>query len=160
LAVLRPWVTLPRKFLVPIHWHKSDLFVQNPSFSKCYSLNTTENIWPSLVSGSMTKRRRLNTLPGLPQGMAQTTDLRYRNSSAHHGIPEGTKEINAAPMLAHAGSPGPRVEKMTIPRIIVTAGEVTYSTLPALLSWSLIMSLIFSGCCSNVRSYVQTTFSF
>ena len=67
-----------------------------------------------------------------------------------NGIPRGTKEINAAPMLENAKPARSLDGPMTALRAIGIAGAMLHSTFPALIRWGLTMSLIFGGCCSNV----------
>ena len=71
-------------------------------------------------------------------------------ASSGYGIPPGTKEINAAPMLQRAQPGIDANAPMTASRAIAMTGIAIHDALPVLLAWGMTMSLIFGGCCSNV----------
>ena len=100
------------------------------------------------------KRRRANVASATHE---MSTTPRRRNvlpTVTSNGIPPRTKEINAGPLL-ESGKPGIQLEsKMTVTRAIALIGIMIHSALPSIVSWGMIVSLIFGGCCSNVRSLV------
>ena len=104
------------------------------------------------------KGRRKSNLASAVHKMSDSHTTRRRNAphlASSNGIPPGTKEINAGPMLRHAElGINPR-GRMTVSRAIATAGIMIQSALPAAVSWGMTLGLIFGGCCSNVSAPKQ-----
>lgn len=65
-------------------------------------------------------------------------------------IPPGTKQINAAPLLDNARPGFDRDDHLASPKLVVW-GAMIYGAAPVLVGWTWMLSLIFGGCCSNVR---------
>ena len=77
--------------------------------------------------------------------------------SPSNGVPSGTKEINAAPVLQRAKPGTSPNDPLTASRAIAMVGIAIHDALPALLAWGMTMGLIFGGCCSNVRCSQYST---
>ena len=64
--------------------------------------------------------------------------------------PKRSKPKNGVPMLERTDAKVDSKGRATVPKAIAMGVTILQSTLLALVSWGLIMSLIFGGCCSNV----------
>ncbi|KAL8724784.1 MAG: hypothetical protein Q9181_006673 [Wetmoreana brouardii] len=90
-----------------------------------------------------------------PTNSAHATSARRRKRASTPvetpvEIPPGTKQINAGPLLETA-KPGIDPDApLTLSKAIGVTAATVQTFLPALISWAVIVSLIFGGCCSNV----------
>lgn len=86
---------------------------------------------------------------------AQASSARRRKvtpTSLDPQIPPGTKQINAGPLLETA-KPGIDPDApFTMSKAVGSTAATIHAIFPALISWGVIVALIFGGCCSNVGS--------
>ncbi|KAL8815659.1 MAG: hypothetical protein Q9191_008438 [Dirinaria sp. TL-2023a] len=86
----------------------------------------------------------------MPALKAQGRPRRRNGPETSPDQPPSTKSIDAGPSLE---TKKPRLHAdghLTPSKAVGIAGAMIYANLPSLVSWGLVVSLIFGGCCSNV----------
>ena len=86
-----------------------------------------------LQASDLKRRRNVSDMPANPQNMHFPRE-----------IDEGTRQEKQGSTLSADGHIVPT-------KAVKVAKSMLHSNLPAILSWVLVASLIFGGCCSNVR---------
>lgn len=109
----------------------------------------------------MTRRRKADRSQSRSSIMSVRQDGSTRRRNAPNGSPVSAyangspimaKEIDAAPSLELAAQGKyPNSDRPTWSRIIAFVGGVIYTTIPTWFNFGVMVSLIFGGCCSNVR---------
>ena len=79
--------------------------------------------------------------------------LRDSHAAQSNGAPLTPKVINAGPSLEQAERYGIHDQRPTLSKIMALAGRIFIETIPQWVAVGVMLSLIFGGCCSNVRTW-------
>lgn len=78
--------------------------------------------------------------------------LRETHAVQNNGDPMTPKVINAGPSLEKAQMYGITDQRPAYSKFVGLAGRIFIETIPQWLAVGAMLSLIFGGCCSNVRN--------